>query len=260
MQRAGRYRKAGIELKADHLRAEWEAVNRLREAYYPPVNSILTRFFREQYALVNRQLFSDTKGFQDLDLSKEDDKLRRLLVPIIESIIRGAADSAIERIGALPEDLSILTVDFETLATQIARSKIVNETTGQHIAQIFANGLENNATQDELRGMVREMFTDYENWRVDLITDTVVVGAWEKGTLEAWMGNGVEAKSWLATRDGRTRDSHRAAEANPNNQNVPVDQPFTVGGAAMMHPGDPAGPAKEVVRCRCTMIPAFLNE
>ena len=219
----------------------------------------LTRFFREQFALVDRQVFSDLKAFADLDLSAEDDRLRRLLVPIITGILQQAADSAIERIGALPEDLSILTVDFETLATQIARSNIVNETTGQDIAKIFANAMESNANPQDTRRLVRELFEDYENWRVDMITDTVVTSAWERGTLDAWRGNGVEAKSWLATPGNRTRPTHSAAQANPDNQNVPIDQPFTVGGYAMMYPGDPSGPAKEVIRCHCTMIPGFLE-
>ena len=53
-------------------------MNRLRSAYYPPMQDALTRFFREQFALVDRQVFSDLKAFADLDLSAEDDRLRRL--------------------------------------------------------------------------------------------------------------------------------------------------------------------------------------
>jgi hypothetical protein len=30
-----------------------------------------------------------------------------------------------------------------------------------------------------------------------------------------------------------------------------MDEPFTVGGASLMYPGDPAGPAEEVINCRC---------
>ena len=65
----------------------------------------LTRFFREQFALVDRQVFSDLKAFADLDLSAEDDRLRRLIVPIITGILQQAADSAIERIGGATRGL-----------------------------------------------------------------------------------------------------------------------------------------------------------
>jgi len=54
----------------------------------------------------------------------------------------------------------------------------------------------------------------------------------------------------VATGDGRTRDSHLAAHG----QVVDVDKPFEVGGAELMHPHDPAGPAKETINCRCRSV------
>jgi len=57
-------------------------------------------------------------------------------------------------------------------------------------------------------------------------------------------------KQWVATGDGRTRASHLAAHG----QVVDVDKPFTVGGAELMHPHDPAGPAKETISCRCRTV------
>lgn len=57
-------------------------------------------------------------------------------------------------------------------------------------------------------------------------------------------------KQWLATPDERTRGTHRVADG----QVVPLTQPFAVGGALLMHPGDPTGPAHEVIQCRCTLL------
>ena len=54
-------------------------------------------------------------------------------------------------------------------------------------------------------------------------------------------------KVWCAHMDRRTRDTHFAADG----QQVALDATFTVGGAALLFPGDPAGPAKEVAACRC---------
>ena len=59
-------------------------------------------------------------------------------------------------------------------------------------------------------------------------------------------------KVWIAARDGRTRDDHRAA----NGQRVKYEEDFVVGGIAMSHPGDPKGGAANVCNCRCTV--AFL--
>ncbi|MGJ9384263.1 phage minor head protein [Salipaludibacillus sp. CF4.18] len=57
-------------------------------------------------------------------------------------------------------------------------------------------------------------------------------------------------KHWLSTVDGSTRDSH----ANADGQEVDIDKPFKVDGEKLMYPGDPAGSAENVIKCRCTMI------
>lgn len=57
-------------------------------------------------------------------------------------------------------------------------------------------------------------------------------------------------KRWLAAGDARTRPSHRSA----NGQTVAIDKPFRVGGARLMYPRDPRGPARETVQCRCVVV------
>jgi hypothetical protein len=61
---------------------------------------------------------------------------------------------------------------------------------------------------------------------------------------------------WIATEDARTRPSHRAADK----QRTLLGQPFTVGGAKLLFPGDPRGPAGEVINCRCSVLPIVLGE
>lgn len=56
-------------------------------------------------------------------------------------------------------------------------------------------------------------------------------------------------KRWVATKDERTRKNHQDTDGQPRDW----DQPFDVGGAAMMFPGDRNGPAKQVYNCRCSM-------
>lgn len=53
-------------------------------------------------------------------------------------------------------------------------------------------------------------------------------------------------KEWNAVSDNRTRDTHRAIDAQQREGN----EPFSNG---LMFPGDPQGPAKETVNCRCSM-------
>lgn len=55
---------------------------------------------------------------------------------------------------------------------------------------------------------------------------------------------------WIATADPRTRDSHRRASG----QTVRINEPFNVGGVSLRYPGDPLGPADEVINCRCSTL------
>lgn len=67
---------------------------------------------------------------------------------------------------------------------------------------------------------------------------------------DAMRRQGKPFKMWVTRRDERVRDAHNAADT----QTVPVDQPFTVGGYPMMHPGDRSAPAGLTVNCRCVTV------
>lgn len=91
--------------------------------------------------------------------------------------------------------------------------------------------------------------------RATTIARTEAVGAFNGATLRAAIAQqvllGVELeKAWVATIDGRTRKTHFAADG----QRRPLDGKFKVGRANLDRPGDPRGPAEEVVNCRCTII------
>lgn len=80
---------------------------------------------------------------------------------------------------------------------------------------------------------------------------TALTGAECAGRMGAYrralaLGVGVR-KRWLATLDGRTRDSHRLLDG----ESVGVEERFSNG---LLYPGDPTGPASEVWNCRCTLV------
>lgn len=54
-------------------------------------------------------------------------------------------------------------------------------------------------------------------------------------------------KGWASARDDRVRDSH----ALLHGEFVPMNEAFSNG---LMYPGDPDGPAEEVVNCRCVLV------
>lgn len=99
--------------------------------------------------------------------------------------------------------------------------------------------------------------TASERWpnRATVTARTETIGALNAGRADAFRAVAADADEdlemfWLATEDSRTRHTHREAEG----QRVPVGTPFQVGGHELRFPGDPEGPAQEVIQCRCTML------
>lgn len=56
-------------------------------------------------------------------------------------------------------------------------------------------------------------------------------------------------KVWIAVTDARTRDSHRLLD----NVVIPWSEMFQAADGPLIAPGDPTGPASEVVNCRCNL-------
>lgn len=94
----------------------------------------------------------------------------------------------------------------------------------------------------------------WEN-RAVVVARTEAIGALNAGRHDAFSAVAEETgeeleRVWLSTSDQRTRPTHVIADQ----QRVPMGTPFSVGGFSLMFPGDPTGPAQEVLQCRCTSL------
>lgn len=106
--------------------------------------------------------------------------------------------------------------------------------------------------------------TGSERWpnRARTVARTETMGAVNAGAFRAAQldaearGDLAPFKVWLSTEDNRTRPTHMEADQ----QRTLLDQPFIVGTSRLMFPGDPRGPAAEVINCRCTLLPIVLGE
>ena len=106
--------------------------------------------------------------------------------------------------------------------------------------------------QAERSDAVKALDADRSQWqtRAERIARTESTGAYNAGAQQAYDEAGVEVRMWVATGDDRTREAHLAASG----QCQPQGSPFSVGGASLMYPGDPSGPAELVINCRCTTV------
>lgn len=114
----------------------------------------------------------------------------------------------------------------------------------------------------DLASEVEEILGDsgIASWRNRALTvaRTEAISAYNAGTHAGYLSvagqlGGIWEKMWLATLDERTRRTHAHA-TGADLQRVPLSEPFKVGRAALMYPGDPSGPPEEVINCRCSTI------
>lgn len=96
---------------------------------------------------------------------------------------------------------------------------------------------------------------------VTMMARTEATAAYNAGQYNAWLyaddltGDQTD-KVWIATRDTRTRLTHRHADE----ERVPLRSFFVVGTTPMLFPGDPTAPPGERINCRCAMISLRVGE
>lgn len=123
-------------------------------------------------------------------------------------------------------------------------------------SEVVALRAERRALYEELHMVERRW-----QWKARRIARTEVIGAYNAGafagaTARAEILEEPMAKRWLATADERTRPTHQDAD----DQLRRLEAPFVVGGAPLMFPGDPTGPAHEIIQCRCTLLVHAMDE
>lgn len=148
----------------------------------------------------------------------------------------------------------------------------INETTSGWVHNILAKGQAYGMTMAQLE---KELTWTFKAWmdegvdpathkwlddrvppnRVELIARTETIRAANAGSQQLFKEWGAPFKYWSAAHDNRTRPTHRAADG----QVKPIDEPFLVGGHAMMQPldGSLGAPASEIILCRCAVLPDF---
>jgi hypothetical protein len=120
------------------------------------------------------------------------------------------------------------------------------------INQALQDGISEGLAERQMGKLIRQRIADeggsLSRFRSEMIARTETHGASTAANHEA--ARAIEMpvqKQWLAAGGDRTRDDHRDANMQIRNLN----DPFTVGGVALMYPGDPTGPADQVINCRC---------
>jgi len=131
------------------------------------------------------------------------------------------------------------------------RLDAVTLTTKNRIASVLSAGIQEGASIQDMRARISSDVGGAV--RAERIARTEVISASNLGSIEGARATGLPLnKTWLATRDERTRDTHDEADG----QTVAMDELFNVGGSSLDFPGDWSNNADvaEIIQCRCTTI------
>lgn len=135
----------------------------------------------------------------------------------------------------------------------LAKARAITQTTRQVVQDLILTGVNAGLGTRDIARSIRGQLTGIgrlnPTQRADVISRTETHSAANFAQVEAVRALDLPRveREWLAVEDARTRETHAAADG----QRVGMDEPFIVGGARLMYPGDPNGPAEEVINCRC---------
>lgn len=183
------------------------------------------------------------------------------VMPVVEGILQRAA-RRVRREGVPAQDAWVSTY-LNDAGNRLVR--IPDEVYGLIVAEL-ERGIREQESVPDIAARVSTVLTatGSERWPNRAVTvartetlAAVNAGVFRSAELEAESrGDPAPFKQWIATADPRTRLTHREADK----QRTLLREPFRVGGAQLLFPGDPRGPANEVINCRCSLFPVVLGE
>lgn len=131
-----------------------------------------------------------------------------------------------------------------------SRIQSVSNVTLRRIRRTLQQGIDEGLGIEEIaRNMQRSNAVNRVRARV--IARTEIVSASNVGSKLGAEATGLTLnKHWIATPDGRERDTHLAAQSQSP---IPKDELFVVGSGTADIPGDPSLPPEESINCRCAI-------
>lgn len=132
--------------------------------------------------------------------------------------------------------------------TKIVR---ISSTTKRDVQRIINKGIKDGLSEKEIAELIRKSSPTLANNRAQLIARTETHTAANVAAQATAKASGVQLeREWVANMGSeRTRVSHREADG----QRVGMNEPFIVDGVPLMYPGDPEGPARLTINCRCAI-------
>jgi hypothetical protein len=146
------------------------------------------------------------------------------------------------------------------LDTRVNLLKGVPDEVHQAIEAEVKAGLDAGESLAKISKRISSKFDEIGEGRAATIASTETSAAYGFARNEGMAAAGITHKRWLTSHLPNVRDAHAEAEEDPDNQMVPIDEPFHVGGEDLQYPGDPNGSPENVINCHCIALAVESDE
>jgi len=189
-------------------------------------------------------------GFNGAMLDHFSDHYYRVGDVFGDRIFAGLKGSAISL--EMKDAAHIFKAAMDTFVFQWAAEKVqqISKTTMAGIRGAVYVGQQAGEGVEAIAKRIRKFAGVSSSRRSRMIARTETHSSANYAQQEAARSTGIDfEQEWLAAEDSRTRPDHNLADG----QRVPMNEPFRFDdGTTVMYPGEPGGPAHQVINCRCT--------
>ncbi|MDE3084488.1 MAG: hypothetical protein KGJ37_04605, partial [Verrucomicrobiota bacterium] len=246
--------KESEALHASHMRLRSKSVKR----FQGKVGKVLTEYRAK--ALKNlAAALAHQKSLTDVVFNPQN--FVRDLLAQLDPAQRAALDDAVkelhDEIGAPDDPWTMPPQDVrDFIADRENKLSGVGDTAFEQLKTSLDEGVKNGESMDKLAARVKAVFNNLSNYEARRIAMTETAAAYGYARNEAMAAAGITHKSWLSNHGPHVRPAHWAAEFEYGSpaQAIPINEPFMVGGEALMYPGDPAGSPGNVINCHCIQL------
>jgi phage portal protein BeeE len=130
------------------------------------------------------------------------------------------------------------------------RLKDIPQDIWDQIRDAIQQGFDEGLSTDKIAANIRAEFNGIDRERAKTIAITETAAAYGFGEFESMKDAGITRRQWLSSGLPNVRQTHLIADGQVRR----IDEPFTVGSARLMYPGDETGPAEEVINCHCVTV------
>lgn len=242
------------KMNSEQKNRMWHVLDKAAVKNERPFINALKRYFQDQQDRINKSLEKSIKQATSepdelLNWDEEEIILLGVLRPLwLSTLNEGFATVNVTFGFGLTNDF--MQPKFLGWINQFGAEQVkeITDTTKEKLRKTLTEGIANGEGIPKLRDRISSVMTDAKTSRSEKIARTETHNTVSAGTHETYIAANIQQREWLTTIDGRERDSHAAI----NGEIVGINQPFSNG---LMYPGDPSGPAEEIINCRCVELP-----